>query len=205
MTLGLKRLFGNFKGFKLQTMSVNEGHRLFLFFMLGIVLGTVVINLFSGLCAEEISVYGNYFVDSFSELDSSKIDKGDFFFYCFMKYLLQMLVIILVNCTSKGLLFDYLICLYKGIVISLLICTMTISFGSGGVVVYLMSVFPHYILYVPLFIFSLYFGISIRWNKNNKGFVGNVLKKTIITVGLVIGTAFFEVYINFPLIIKMFT
>ena len=203
MTLGLKRLFGNIKGFKLQTMNVNEGHRLFLFFMIGIVFGTVVINVFSGLCAEEICVYGNYFVDSFSELESSKIDKGNFFFYCFRKYIFQMLIIVLVNCTSKGLLFDCLICLYKGIAISLLVCAMTISFGSGGLVVYLMSVFPHYVLYVPLFIYSIYFGIEIRRRKN-KGIVRNVMKRTIITVGLVIGTAFLEVYINFPLLIQMF-
>ena len=204
MKVGLKKFLGNIKGLKIQTMNVNEGHRLFLFFMIGIVFGTAVMNLFSGLCAEEICVYSNYFIDGFSELDSSKIDKGNFFFYCFRKYLIQMLVIILINCTSKGLLFDCLICMYKGIVISLLVCAMTISYGSGGIVVYLMSVFPHYVLYVPLFIYSLYFGISNR-RKNNKGYAGNVIRRIIITVGLAFGTAFFEAFINYPLIINMFT
>lgn len=191
------------KRLRLQTMNLSEGHRLFILFFLGIIIGTLLINLFGRVYANNIGIYGNYLIDD--ENIWSNIDKGAFFVYCSRKYFCQVIILVALNCTSKHKFINGIICLYKGFMISIIICTATISFGSGGIILFLLSVFPHYFIYVPMFVYTIYFGMNIRKYIKNHNYISGIFKGCLVESVFVVSTSFLEAYFNLPLIINVYT
>lgn len=199
----IRSLFTNIKGFKIQTMNISDVHRLFVLFLLGIVSGTMVINIFGTSYVEKICIYGDYLVNGYEHLRLIALEKWEFFTFCMRKYLLQVVVLVFLNLTSKARFFNGVICIYKGAIISVLICASTILYGSGGLLLYITSILPHYFIYVPLYIYSFYFAINFKKILNNKHIL-TVLKGVGIEVGLVAGTSFLEAFVNLPMIINIF-
>ena len=194
-----------YKRLKVQTMNLSEGHRLFVLYYIGIIVGTLIINLLDGECVDKIGIYGNYLTRDVNIIEHSIIDKGEFFTYCIRKYYVQVFVVLILNLSSKNKIINSIICFYKGFVMSVLICAATISYGSGGIILFVISIFPHYLLYVPMFIYTLYFGMNIKEYVRNKNYISGICKGCIVESVLVVGTSFLEVYINLPLLINMFT
>ena len=193
------------KRFKIQTMNLNEGHRLFALYFIGIITGTFLLNMFGENYVNKIGIYGKYLASDDNILEYVGLDKGDFFTYCIRKYYVQIIIILLLNLSSKNKIINSVICFYKGFTMSILICVATISYGSGGIVLFLISIFPHYFLYVPMFIYTIYFGINIRQYIKNNSYISGICKGCVIESLFVVGTAFFEVYLNLPLLINVFT
>lgn len=193
-----------FKKFKIQTMNFSEGHRLFALYLLGIIIGTLLMNIFGKYSASKIGIYGKYLTNDTNNIKYEVLNKGMFFIYCIKKYFIQIVIILMLNCTSKQKIINGTLCMYKGFVMSVLICSATIVYGSGGIILFLISVFPHYLIYVPMFIYSIYFGLNIKKYIKNKNYISGILKCCIIEGVMIIGTSFFEVYLNVPLIISMF-
>lgn len=194
-----------FKKIRLQAVNLSEGHRLFVLFFIGIIIGTMLINVFGTGYVDKIGIYGRYLANGEVNFSGKYIDKGDFFTYCTRRYYVQVIVLLVLNCTSKKNLFNGLICLYKGFGVSILICASTISFGSGGILLFLISIFPHYLVYVPMFIYTLYYGMNFRRYLKNHNYISGIVKGFIIESLLVVSTSFLEVYVNLPLLIKVFS
>ena len=201
--IGVRSIFKNIKGYKIQTLNIDEGHRLFVLFLLGIVAGTMIINLFGVSYASKICIYGEYLTDDLEKLNIIILEKGKFFAFCIKKYFIQLVIIVLLNLTSKGRMFNCLICLYKGCIISTLICAATISYGSGGLLLFMASVFPHYLIYIPLYIYTFYFAMKLKSNVSTNKHILDLLKSVGIEVSLIVGTAFLEAYINLPMIVNL--
>ena len=201
--IGVRSIFKNIKGYKIQTLNIDEGHRLFVLFLLGIVAGTMIINLFGVSYADKICIYGEYLTDSFERLSIIAMEKGKFFAFCMKKYFIQVVIIVLLNLTSKGRIFNCLICLYKGCIISTLICAATISYGSGGLLLFMASVFPHYLIYIPLYIYTFYFVINLKNNVSTSKHILSLLKGAGVEGGLIVSTAFLEAYVNLPMIVNL--
>ena len=192
------------KKVKMQAMNLNEGHRLFVLYFIGIFIGTLVINLLGDSYSDKIGIYGKYIASDENVLKYLGVDNSDFFLYCVRKYCAQILIIVILNCSSKRKYINSAICLYKGILLSVLICVATISYGAGGLLVFLISIFPHYLLYVPMFLYTMYLAININRYIRNKKCIKWLLKGCIIECILVTGTSFFEAYINLPILINVF-
>lgn len=193
------------KKIRIQAMNLSEGHRLFVLYFIGIIIGTFLINLFGGAYVDKIGIYGKYLANNDGGINSIDIDKGEFFSYCVKKYYVQVIAMLVLNCTSKQKIINGLICMYKGFGGSVLICASTISFGSGGIILYLISIFPHYLLYVPMFIYTLYFGMNLKQYFRNHNFISGIVKGCIVESILVVGTSFLEVYLNLPILVNVFS
>ena len=199
-----KNLFEKLNVIKKQTKNLSEGYRLFFLFLCGMFLGTILINLFGANCCKNISIYGKFLADNNENIDLVMTEKSKYFAFCWKKYLFQALVVIAINLTSKGKMFNSLLCFYKGVVISILICAATISYGKGGLVIFLFSIFPHYLIYVPLFIYTIGYGMALKKVSRNKEKRFFAIKGLSLEFVLLIGTAFLEAYGNLVLLNNVF-
>lgn len=204
MGINIKKFFINAKGLKVQTMNVKESHRLFFFFLIGIIGGTLIFNFIGENLAGRIGIYSEYMVSEFNISSLTAFDKWDFFLYCTKEYIYQATMVIGLIAILKSKLINSILCVLKGCNIAFLVSSATISFGTGGLIIYIVTIFPHYFIYVPLFIFTLYFGSNIKVALNRKKYISGILKGIVIELGLIGGTAFLEAYVNLPLIINVF-
>lgn len=188
----------------MQAMNLNMSHRLFLCFIGGIVLGTILLNFFLGRYAGELGVYSEYFVNGVN-MYGDNVNKSSFFIYCIKKYGYECLFIVFLNMTPLWKIFDYLYCMYKGIVMAMLISSATLAYGAGGICLYIISIFPHYILYVPLFVLEMYVSIQIAEKIKEKTKGSFKLRAIVILAGLIIGTSFLEAYLNYSIIRMVFS
>lgn len=203
--MNIKSIFLHTKGFKVQTMNFSESHRLFFLFIIGIVGGTFLFNMLGKDLAGKIGIYSEYMISDFKIATVKSINSMDFFLFCIRKYCYQSCLVILLITLLKSKSISGILCIVKGVNISFLVCSATISFGIGGLLIYIMSIFPHYFFYVPLFVWSIHLGSNIRdifnHRRNAKGF----LKACIIEFAFILGTSLFEAYGNLPIMISMFT
>ena len=200
----LKRFPIGLKTFDIQAMKIKRNHRLFIAFWGGIIAGTLMMNFLAGRYAGQIGIYSEYFIDGINSPDSMQFNKWSFNIFCIKKYALETVVLIALNCTNFGMIVNYAYCIYKGLAISILISSATLTYGTGGVLLYVMSIFPHYFSYVPMIVFTLYFGIKIKENIRNEGVAMSVLKGMAIEAALIVCTSFLEAYGNFPFVRSMF-
>ena len=203
--INIKNIFTNTKGLRIQTMKFKESHRLFFLFLIGIVGGTFLFNILGEELAGKIGIYSEYIISDFKISSIETLSKKDFFLFCMRKYSVQSFFIIFLIALIKGKGICGILCIIKGINISFLVGAATIAYGKGGLLIYIMSIFPHYFLYVPLFIFSIYFGSNVRQLIDNKRLVTGICKGCVVEFGLIFGTALLEAYGNLPIVISMFT
>ena len=200
----LKKFPINLKTVSVQTMNIGMGHRLFFFFLAGIVAGTVGLNFLAGTYAGKIGVYSQYFIDNIAGVNTSEFDKWSFFIYCIKKYVVEVAILLVVNCVSIWKIFDCLYCVYRGMAISILVSSATITYGSGGLLLYVMSIFPHYFTYVPMIVFTLFLGMKIKENIKSDKLLVPVIRGIAIEIILIVLTSFLEAYCNYPFIKSVF-
>ena len=188
----------------IQAMNLDMGHRLFLCFLGGIAIGTFLLNFFLGDYAGRIGVYGEYFVNGVN-MYGDTVNKASFFVYCVKKYIGECMLILFLNITPVGNMFNHLYCMYKGIVIAMLIASATLGYGAGGIVLYIISVFPHYFLYVPLFVAIMYISIQLAEMIREKKLGRFKLRAVALLIVLIAGTSFLEAYCNYPILRMAFS
>ena len=123
----------------IQAMNLYVGHRLFLYFLLGIVAGTFILNLLMGNIAHKIGIYSEYFSNGIKIYDIH-FDKTAFFIFCCKRYVKEFLIIIIVNMTPIAIIFNRGYCIYKGIIISMIISSLTLNYGAWGILLYVISI-----------------------------------------------------------------
>lgn len=194
-------------------LSIKSKYLLYSFFF-GIIIGTLFFNLFMPDYFDEIGIFGNYFVDKFNALE---IDKSELFTYAFFSRIKEMILILIFSFTIINFVYNILYCLFLGFSTGLFISSLTISSGLKGVWYYVVSISPHYLIYVLLIIFTLSKSIQINhhiYKKNNykdnslkvmdgKGIILNILLIFSIIFIMCIVEAYLEVYINTALLKKI--
>lgn len=201
MKKSTKKIPININKVSLQTMNFSMSHRLFFCFIAGILIGTVIINFMADEYIGNIEICNRYFIGEGGW--QSQVSKRAFFLYCIKKYAIDMLVIVSLNCTSIWRKFDYIYCIYKGVAVSVLVSVATVTYGTGGLLIYVMTIFPHYFVYIPFIIFTLFLGIKLREKMHTDKFGLILVKGAVIEMFLIIITSFLEAYCNYPLIRDM--
>jgi len=189
---------------KLQMMNFNKYHRLFFTFLVGIVVGSFVFNLFFSGYAHKLGIYSEYYINN-GDIYRETVDKGSFFVYCIKKYIMEFIIVMLANITPFGMIFNYCYCAYMGCVVSVLISSATLTYGAGGLFIYIVSVFPHYILYIPYVVACIYVSLKTAEFIKEKNKTKLSLKALLVIILLAIGTAMLEVYVNYPILRAIFT
>ncbi len=188
----------NIKGINIQTMSPRVEHRLFLCFLGGVALGTVFTNVFGSRYAGDVNIYGKYLSDNGIAL-GNHIDKFRYMLYCFGSYMKEFGILFLFNLTPFSKVYNGVYLAYKGLVLGILVSAATFTYGAGGILLYLVSVFPHYIGYVPFVISSIYVSVKMAERIREKTKKVNVKALAIVVVlGLI--TSVLESYINYPIL-----
>ena len=196
----LNKLKFNVKDIKLQTMNLKNEHRLFLYFLVGVILGTLMLNLYGRNGSNNISIYNEYLTDG---LVYSKVNKWSYSIYCFKSYICEFGILLLLNLTPFDKLFNRGYLIYKGLNVGIIISSTTLTYGCGGLLIYLLSIFPHYFIYVPFVIASLYVSMHlskmIKERNNKKGY-----KAVVLIIAMAFFTSMLEAYVNYPILSYFF-
>lgn len=190
------------------------GHRYLIWFFIGIAAGTFAMNIFCGYFYDRLGIYSSYFMESYKNI---YVESKSLFWYAVRELGMETLLVLALSLTSPGIIFLNFYCCYQGVVIALLIASSVLKYGVGGVVIYLLSIFPHYITYGALIVIILGVGTSMCENMKHfrkSRYAGGRLRESLSIllgeifhgksavlavvwiISLIIITAFLEVYVN---------
>ncbi len=202
---------------RIMTISLSEylKKRVFLFiFLFGLIAGTFVINTMSENYYQKIYVTQDHYIKMISDVI---IDKGNILKNGMLQYYKEFVIILVFNCFFLGKLYNSLYLFIKGAGVGVIISSYVMKYGVKGLIIYIMSIFPHYILYIPAVVLTICAGISMRRvivdNSNRNAFYDiknistnnmiRILRKFIMYMIILFGFAFIismvEAYINIPL------
>ena len=190
------------KHFYLFTYKVVIKRLLAVFFIIGIVLGTLMANFGKGI------YLGSYFLFDDTYLASLKDANINCFVVTQMalfKYLKSFGLLLLMLTTMLGVPYMLLFTTYKGLSIGFVAATAMMKYGVSGIWFFLGYYFPHYMIIIPVLLFVFFKGYDINYNLYARGEHRRMSLSTYIPIiGLIILLIFvaslMEGYINTSLI-----
>lgn len=189
-------------------------YKYMILFFIGIIAGSLCMNIFCEYFYDKLGIYSTYFLENFKGIS---VDTSNLLAYTFKDLLKEVAITLLLSFMSFGGIYLKLYCTYKGITIGLLISASVLKYGFGGVLIYILSVFPHYITYGALIVVLIRSGEfifekmkNLRRNRMMGTGIGEsigVISRDIIfkrdslimlavIMGLIVMTAFLQVYVN---------
>lgn len=183
-------------------------------FLFGFIVSIFTVNLWT-----EQLLTNTGFMDetSLSTLKYLEINSNSFFLYILKKRLATIWLLALLSVSMLGIAATYAYTVWLGFTIGFLLSALTIRFGMKGMLLFLISLFPHYILYIPATILliacayrlcvKLYFPQKDRmgdFDSKRKLFFRFFIQLAIIH-GVVIIGAVLESYVNPNIITKFLT
>jgi len=127
-------------------------------FIIGVVAGTLFINIFCGDEYDKFGIYSKYFIEKFHESD---VEKKELFLYSFWERSKEIIFLLVLSFTSFGKIAAELFLAYKGLTVGILISVYVLQYGAGGLLLYGTSIFPHYIAYVLMVMMLVSFSKEI--------------------------------------------
>lgn len=115
-------------------------------FLFGFLFSIFFVNLCSGQLLSETA-----FLDetSLSAMKYLEINKNSFFIYVLKKRLADIWLIALLSVSMLGTVVACAYTIWLGFTAGFLLAALTIRFGMKGTALFLISLFPHYLLYIP--------------------------------------------------------
>lgn len=185
-------------------------------FSLGFLLGIFFIQFFGKAFYSDAGIFSDYMLDVYKY---TPIDAGDFMMYLCQTRLGLILLMSLLSTTVFGILSIYAAALWCGISIGMILSAATIRFGIKGILLFLAGTMPHFILYVPAFLYflnicyklctKLYFSDRefVHSERNKKQEIALFFARNIVVFAVVIIGIFLESYVNpnfFAKVLKFF-
>lgn len=188
-----------------------------LIFIIGLVVGTIAINVLDRSYQEKINVTGEHYSQMISDIS---IDKGDVFKNGVKEYYKEFVVILFFNFFFFGNIYNYMFLAFKGMSVGMILSAYVLKYGLKGMGIYVTSIFPSYIIYVPAIVLVIISGLNVRNivvenTRSNERFGLNaygindfarIAKKVaiyfVIALVLAVGISFIESYINIPIFRK---
>ena len=159
---------------KIKMLNVDKNVTFLLLFIFGVVVGSIFVNFLSKGQLNELSILNHYFMDKYVNINLNKIDLLKYIFY---KRIKTLIIIWIIGLTFLGLPTIIIIIIFLGISFGFMISIGTITYGFKGILLNLSFLFPHYVIYVPLFVFIInkIFKISsyLYFKKSQKRFYTN--------------------------------
>ncbi len=146
---------------------IHGGMHFVLFFFAGIIAGTLLLNFFIQGDYKQLGIYSNYFMEQLENVD---VTKRELFLFSFGNRSKEILCLVFFSVTSLGRILPALYLIYKGMTVGILISTYVLQYQIGGIMLFLLSVFPHYITYIIMVL--LLFSFSRELYETAKNFRG---------------------------------
>ncbi len=184
------------------------GRTQFLFFCIGFCLGVLFVNIGKGIWTESTGFFSE---DTLYRMKYMTVSGDALFSYVLGKRLFIVLVLIIACTTYLGIIACRGIVLWYGMSFGILICTVTMRYGMKGMLLAIVSIFPHYILYVPAMLLllgwceELYRSIYRRQGDFDIHNKRDMLRKATRLLGilvLIVSGCAAEGYVNSALLIK---
>lgn len=179
--------------------SIRQKRYLLFMFLIGVILGTVLMVFCCEKTELDMRIYGNYIFDT---AKLNRVQTKHLFFYICKYRLKQAAILILFSLTVIRTLFYGMIGLVSGMRMGILISMLTLLDRKKAILNCIAIIFPHELVYMlaGLLLFSL------SWNflqeKNEKKHLFYNIKKVLITGLIFFVGILLEVYIN-PLFLKL--
>lgn len=132
------------------------------------------------------------------QLMNMQLDKGLFFLYTLRIKCIFLLTIYLLSSTRFFEITKNAFLVYIGIGLGCYLTAAAVRFGILGILLILISIFPHYILYVPAFVMLFMLCEEQHLQKRN---MNRYFHLAVIFIVVIIG-AVLESYVNSSLLIK---
>lgn len=118
-------------------------------FLFGFAFGILLIFLWGESYLSEDGILGN---NSLGRLQYIEISCGKLFIYALKQRLSTIFIIALLSSTFFGIIAIYTFVAWMGFSIGVLFTVAATRFGARGILFIFASIFPHYIIYIPVFI-----------------------------------------------------
>lgn len=151
-----------------------ENERILFLFVIGFILGIVTGNFFIGNGDNETGVMSSYFLNKFQYLE---IDGSQLFFYVCEERMQDFLILALLGITNIGGIMISLTTMWMGVCLGSFLSICVMRMGIVGLGIGVVSMFPQYMIYVPVYILVF---LCIRKMEQSKKSMKNDTKKTIL-------------------------
>lgn len=142
------------------------------FFVLGILLGIIYFLDLSYKYVEQLETYSIYYSNKFLTLDTMNID---LVIDIFVRRIKEMLFVYLIGYTSLKNMFNCAYCCFLGFCNCIYIYMATVNYGLMGIIVYFCSVFPQFIVLIPLTIYVIKKGGCVKGIKKTSNVIFTIM------------------------------
>lgn len=187
-----------------QNLGKGGGKWLFLF-LFGFILGIFIINCWKEQFLTQGSMLSGM---ALARLKYLEVNKNSFLIYVFKKRLSNIWMLALLSTTFFGILAVYGYVIWLGAGMGFLISAFVMQYGIKGILLFLASTFPQYLLYIPAMILLLTWGYQLTVRLyfpqkeaagqyvNRQQAVVRFLLRLLIVHGVVIIGCLLESYVN---------
>ena len=167
-------------------------------FVFGLVMGTVLINTMNRGYYDKINVLQDHYVNLISDV---VVNKALVLRNGIIEYYKEFALILIFNCFVFGKVYNGIYLFLKGAGVGIVLSSYVMKYSIKGLPIYILSIFPHYLFYVPAVILTICAGISMRnivLNNGNNN-IRLFKKLSVYFVWILLFSfivAFFEAYVN---------
>ncbi len=175
---------------------------LIIIFFIGLIVGTIFANIFRTLYINEINIVNDYFSNKLVNMD---IEYGSLLKYILFSRIKYFIILWLFSITILGLPVIFIYLIYSGFLVGFIISISTMKYGIMGILLFIVYLFPHGIIYIPVIAISIqrafimckrmyYMKNGVKVNKKN--IILEYLFTIILLLVMIIIGCFIETYIN---------
>lgn len=191
----VRRMRFSWKGLK-------TGNSTFLtFFCAGLIAGIFVINIGKSILLGD----GGMFDEStLYHLKYMTVDSNALFCYVFRKRIVRLLGLAVLSTTYLGLVACMGASFWYGLSAGAFLTTLTIRYGIKGILLAVISMFPQYLVYVPVVLAMLLWceeifrGIYVRgeYSAADRGFLVKKAGRLLVLIAVLVAGCIMEAYMN---------
>jgi stage II sporulation protein M len=172
------------KQLKLQFHKLNVIQISIFLLIFGVFLGILCANIFRDNYMSQMQVYED---NVFSKITAGNIDHAGLFRYVLGKNYNNFIIFWLLSITILGIPYMALKVTSFGFFSGFFISAVTMRYGIKGILLVLVYVFPHGLLYLPIYLISLYKGFELcrtiySENRNSIGGISKLMKNHLVLI-----------------------
>jgi len=162
-------------------------------FMLGFFTGIIYVNVIAKTYVASMGIFSDYFLEQYSV---NHLDTKEYLFYILQIRIIPLLILSIAGCTKYKKTASSIFLLWTGFSGGIIFTAATFKLGIKGIGLCIVSILPHFILYIAAYvilILYLYSYPNIKWNST----------KTMSVIIFIMTGIVSECYIN-PVILEIF-
>lgn len=175
---------------------------LLLCFIIAVIVGTVFANVFRPFYADQYYLFNPDYIKTLKEID---INGFQVFQMALIKHLKEFLLLWVLCITILGTPYIIIKSCTKGFCVGFIIATATMGYGFKGILLFLVYLFPHYLILIPLYVITFTKGAQMCSKINQKtevvagsrrGIIMRYVPIFFIVLCLIVIASLLEGYVN---------